>query len=339
MRFDPARLSLIPAFLLLVLLVVVAMCHTAGVATPMPPVEGLPAIEELPIAPLGMLINRFGVAHPTWAHALGALMIILSAMSLGRLTARYKLYGSGTMLAIPLYALSMLGVVICDGWFQALVASTLATLAIKNFCYANRSGFCFDNIFRGGMYLSLLILVEPKALPLLMAYPIAVWQFRRTTRESLVALSGLLLPVATLCYLNWALGGTFTAPATALYRLALAGEWTSTLISASLVEQLFVATLLVLSLFAFSLFHINSYTLSTRSRHTLLYASKLIPFAAATLLMPHINMAHLALLIVPTTLLLPVLFIRTRRPIANTLLAVVVVAAFAALFFSCYNPF
>lgn len=345
MRFDLARLSLIPAFLLLLLLVVVAMCHTAE---PLPPVEPLAAVveeiqpetvvdtattsatnESLQITFLGDRIKGFAARHTTWAHTLGALLIIISAMSLGRLTARHKLYGSNTMLAIPLYALCMVGIIDSGYWFHALVSSALFTFAVKNCCYANRLGFGFDNIFRGAMYLSLLIIIEPNALPIVLMLPVALWQFRRTTRESIVALCGLLIPIAALCYLNWALGGTFSAPAIDLYQRATTGDWLVAPLAMEHNSQIGIGLLLLFSLPAFLLFSLNSYTLSNRSRHTLLFVSKVLPLTALTLLMPAANESLIALIAVPATLLLPVLFIRTRRPIANTLFAFLVAAIIA----------
>ena len=62
------------------------------------------------------------------------------------------------------------------------------------------------------LYLGLLPLVAPAALPLLLLLPLAVQLFRRTLRELTVALAGVLLPLFVLCYINWGVGGDFAAP-------------------------------------------------------------------------------------------------------------------------------
>ena len=332
MRLNFARQPLIPAFLSLVLLLVVALCHTAsGTIAPILRVGVDQAV--LPIPAAGAALEAFRLAHPNWAHTIGGFLILFSAMTIGRMTARFKLYGINTFVAMPLYALCMMGVVRSEWWFSGLVASTLLTLAVKNFCYSFRNGFSFDATFRGGMYLALLLLVEPKSAPLLLALPIALMQFRRATRESLVALGGLLLPPLTLGYLNWALGGSFIAPFVELYHRFMQGEWLTGMLHAPLTEQIFCGVLLLLNLLSIALFLANSYTLSTRSRHTLLYASYLLLLTVATFLLPAGSIARVALLAVPSALLLPVLLIRIRRSITQILYPLLVVAVLASLYF------
>ena len=151
MRLNFARQPLIPAFLSLVLLLVVALCHTAsGTIAPILRVGVDQAL--LPIPAPGAALEAFRLAHPSWAHTIGGFLILFSAMTIGRMTARFKLYGINTFVAMPLYALCMMGVVRSEWWFSGLVASTLLTLAVKNFCYSFRNGFSFDDTFRGGMY-------------------------------------------------------------------------------------------------------------------------------------------------------------------------------------------
>lgn len=331
MRINLARQPLIPAFLSLIILLTLALCHTAS-GSSVPDLRLGFSSAELPIPALGAALEEFRLQHNGWAHLLGGLLILIASMTIGRMTARLKLYGTNTFIAMPLYALCMMGLVRSEWWFSGLVASTMLTLAVKNFCYSFRNGFSFDATFRGGMYLALLILIDPTAAPLLLALPIALVQFRRATRESLVAISGLLLPPLTLAYLNWALGGTFTAPFQLLYRLFMEGDWLTEMLHATLVEQIFCGVLLLLNLFSFALFIANSYALSTRSRHTLLYASYLLLLCVTMVVMPHATIRLLAEWAVPSALLLPVLFIRIRSSITQILYPLLVAAAILSLY-------
>ena len=148
-----------------------------------------------------------------------------------------------------------------------------------------------------------------------------------------MALGGLLLPPLTLGYLNWALGGSFIAPFVELYHRFMQGEWLTGMLHAPLTEQIFCGVLLLLNLLSIALFLANSYTLSTRSRHTLLYASYLLLLTVATFLLPAGSIARVALLAVPSALLLPVLLIRIRRSITQILYPLLVMAALASLYF------
>ena len=64
----------------------------------------------------------------------------------------------------------------------------------RNFARSFCNGYGFDAIFRASLYLGLLPFVSTAALPLLLILPPAVLLFRRTLREAVVAIAGVLLP-------------------------------------------------------------------------------------------------------------------------------------------------
>lgn len=330
MQINLIKQPLIPAFLSLVLLTVVALCHTQEGVAVADARYGFTA-EELPIAQLGALITQFQAAHPTWSRWIAGLLMLFTGVTLGRLGVRYNLYGTGTCITIPLYALTMMGCMGSGEYLLAVVVSSLATLSVKNCCMSYRNGFGFDRIFRGALFLALLILVVPVAVPLLLMLPLAIVYFRRTVREGVVALGGLLLPIALVCYLNWAQGGLFTAPAVVLYRAFMAGDWLQAPLHATPVEQLFVGVLVGCSLIAAALFRINSYSVSTKARHILRFTCRTLLCVLLLFLLPSVSATHLGILAVPTTLLLPVLFVRIHRSIAQPLYVALVLGAIAAL--------
>ena len=334
MRFDLVRQPLIPAFLGLVILLVLALCHTASGGGVSYPTFGISAA-ELPLPAFGGVLEQFAQHHAGWAHTLAGFCLLFSAMSIGRMTARFKLYGISTFIAMPLYMLSMMGVMGCNVWFSAVVTSTFLTLSVKNFCYSFRNGFSFDAVLRGGIYLALVLLLMPKAAPLVLVMPLAMILFRRATRETLVATFGFLLPPFVWAYLNWAVGGSFVAPFKLLYHLFMEGEWLFGVLQFSIITQLFGAILLLLNLLSVILFSLNSYALSTRSRHTLIYTTYLLLCCAALLLVPGVQATMLALLAVPSALMLPVLFIRVRRSLAQILYLLFAAASIAALVMAC----
>ncbi|MBR5465287.1 MAG: hypothetical protein IKU77_05795 [Alistipes sp.] len=334
MRFDLVRQPLVPAFLSLVIFMVLAMTHTASSIILSDTYYNL-APESLPIASLQTYVSNFATTFNGWAHIIGGFLVLFSALTIGRMTARFKLYGINTFIAMPLYALALAGMMQSPYWFVGLVASTLLTLVVKNYCYGFRNGFSFDNMFRAAMYLALLTMLYPKAAPLLLTLPMAVILFRRATRESLVALCGLLLPPLTLCYINWGAGGSFHAPMVLLYQQFIDGSWLSVLTQASLPTMIFIGTLIALNLAAYLLFRVNSYILSTRSRNTLLFASYLMLLCISLMLMPDAESTIIGLFAVPSALLLPVFFLRVRRSLAQILYPIVIAGVLVFLLFGC----
>ena len=317
MRFDVVRQPLIPAFLSLVILTTAGLCHAGGVA-PLPDPRWSVAPEVLPLLLPGSALMQFQAAWPVAAKLLTALLMLYTGLSLGRLTVRCNLYGTGTGLPIPLFGLLLLGTLQGALTLKAAAGVLLLALSVRNFARAYRNEYSFDRLFRGALFLALLLLVEPSAAPLVLLLPAAVVRFRRTGREALVALGGLLLPPLTLAYLNWACGGSLAAPFAALWRSCEAGGPVfSYLLQSSLAERLFLGWTIVILLPAMLLFRANSYSVSMRARHILLFTMRLLLLVLLALPMPGASADTAALLAVPATLLLPIFFIRMREAIAG----------------------
>ena len=221
MKFDIARQPLVPAFLTLAALAVVAMWSAGGPAVSMAVQAGHAAgtvdigrnaAGALAVSSPGELLAQFQAAHPVWARWIAGLLMLFTGMSVGRLTVRYNLYSVGTCLAIPLYGAIACGLAVGGDCLTTFAASALLALATKNFCRSYCNGFGFDAIFRASLYIGLLPLVATAAAPLLILLPLAVMLFRRTLREAVVALSGAILPLFFAGFIHWAAGGRFDGP-------------------------------------------------------------------------------------------------------------------------------
>ena len=112
MKFDIARQPLVPAFLTLAALAVVAMWNAGGpaVSTAVQAGHAAETVDigrnaagALAVSSPGELLAQFQAAHPVWARWIAGLLMLFTGMSIGRLTVRYNLYSVGTCLAIPLY--------------------------------------------------------------------------------------------------------------------------------------------------------------------------------------------------------------------------------------------
>lgn len=334
MRFNVSRQPIVPAFLTLVLLAILAMCNTTtGVVTPHTPWS-----EGVEVGSMWYWLLGFQAAHPAWSHLIGGFLMIFSGMTLGRLSIVYRIYGTRTCIPIPLYGIAVLGVATSGFYLPALVASTLLTLSLKNFCYSQRNGYSFDRLFRGGMFLSLLILVAPVTFPLMVMFILSMALFRNTTREMLVALTGFLLPVFALCYLNWALGGIFYAPLVETYHDAI-HETFWLLMPLKFLDEGYrvlgvtLIVLVALDLIALLFFRRNSYALPAPARRVLYMASHLFCLTVVLYLFPVSDPAWLqALVAVPSALLLGALFIRLRHQVAQLLYPILLIAAIVALY-------
>lgn len=335
MRFDIARQPLVPAFLTLLALALLAagsfgaanaaaagIPHAAFAAAPDGLVTGLPQ----------QALLNLQLHHPLWAGGLGVVLLLAGGLHLGRLSTRYNLYGVSSCLAIPLYGAALCLAGFGDQYLTALTESLLLVLAFKNYCRAFGNGYRFDALFRASLSLGLLPLLRPALLPLVLLLPAAVWIFRRTLREATVACVGLLLPAAAWCYVNWGAGGTLAAPL-----LHIAGAFTDGAPFALLRElttpELLAAGILVLLTLLAALHLLTEfYTTGLKPRFILLFGFITLLLGVLLLCGPGAAPADRTLLALPAALLLPFSFVRISPRIVWPLYLLLVGGAGISLF-------
>ena len=322
MKFDIARQPLVPAFLTLAALAVVAMWNAGGPAVSMAVQAGHAAgtvdigrnaAGALAVSSPGELLAQFQAAHPVWARWIAGLLMLFTGMSVGRLTVRYNLYSVGTCLAIPLYGAIACGLAVGGDCLTTFAASALLALATKNFCRSYCNGFGFDAIFRASLYIGLL--------------PLAVMLFRRTLREVAVAVAGLLLPALTLCYVNWAAGGEFLAQVAEPGSAFIAGTPLSLFLSTPVQNLVLPGAVFLLDLTALLFFLSDIYALGTKPRLIFIFNISALLLTAAALCGPAATPATVALAAVPSAVLLPFMFVRIHRAIALPLYLLLLASA------------
>lgn len=320
MKFDISQQPLVPSFLTLLLLAVLAACSfDLSSADAVAAADGIPAVDGLVLPTLNDLLGRFEAAHPVWSRLLVGFLIIFTGMCTGRMTVRYNLYGHSTCLAIPLYGIIACSLGTLDVALAALVDSALLALAVKNFCRSFRNGYGFDALFRGGLYTGILLLVRHEMLPLVLLLPSAILLFRRTRRETAVALTGFSIPLFVACYLNWGAGGAFLAPIFAFADSFRFGVPFGFLAALDVPTMILTAAVALLDLLALAFLFTNIYVLSSKSRTILLFNTCAFILTLAAAAMPTATATSFALWAVPSAVLLPVFFVRTHLKLARLL--------------------
>lgn len=330
MNITIARLPLIPAFLTLLALALTAVCAgeghaVASIAQASSDTFGSP---NLVGKTLPQLIDTFQLQQPSWSRVIACVLILFAGLTTGRLTVRYNLYAVHSCLSMPLYGIIACGIWPGEEFLLACVASALLTLAMKNFSRACTVGYGFDAIFGASFYLAMTIMVIPAALPLVLLLPTAVLLFRRTLRELIVALAGLLLPPLVLCYVNWGAGGDFMAPLQVIAQLFTQGTLFGFFLQNSLIQFILPGIVVGLNLLALWMFLFDVHTLSNRPRLILIFNICAVFLLATLFCSPAASPAFFALLAVPSAVLLPVLFIRVKSSVALPLYLLLLAGAF-----------
>lgn len=283
--------------------------------------------QTLVVSSPGELLARFQAAFPGWSRWIGGLLILFTGMCAGRLTVRYNLYSVNTCLAIPLFAAIACGLALDGEYLTTFTASALLALVLKNYARSCCNGFGFDAIFRASLYLGLLPLVTPASLPLILLLPLSALLFRRTLREVAVATAGVLLPALTLCYVNWGAGGGFPAPLAAMGQAFLAGEPLALFSAMPMQNLALMGGILLLDAVALLFFLSDIYALGTKARFVFIFNISILVLTAALLCGPAATPGLIALVAVPSAVLLPFLFVRIHRGIALILYLLLLASA------------
>ncbi len=214
MRLDFARLSLLSAITWLVVIVGMAVAYGTPVATP-----GSTEPESLSV--LGAFLQEFQDHFPAWSKVISAVMVILAGFQTGRLTVRYGLYPVTTSLAIPLYGIVACCIAIGQEYLVSFTSAYVLMLSTRQFFAAYRHGYAIGTVFRASFYLGLLPLLYAPAWPLVSLFVLAAICFRRTLREVVVSLCGVVFPVLTACYVTWWRGSGFWEIPVQLWNVSL----------------------------------------------------------------------------------------------------------------------
>jgi len=321
MKFDLTRQTVVPAFLTLAALAATAV-YAPGAEMSVVPAPGPDAL-WMP----GELLLRFQTAFPGWSQAIAALLIIVTGTRTGHIPVRYNLHTAKTCLTLPLFGIIACGLSVGHAGLYAFACALLLILSVRNFCRAYSPNFAFDAIFRGALYLGTLIILCPKTLPLVLLLPLALVQFHRTLRESIVAAAGLLLPPLALCYADWGAGHPFLEPLLVMGRELPRGEFFQLLADMPFSSQLLGGVLLLCLVFALHMIRSEFYAVSVKAQRILIFHLEAFLLTLAVAVSPGAPTAAFALMAIPAAVLLPRFFIYTRPAVAQSLYAVLLAGA------------
>ncbi len=303
MKIDISRQPLLVA--LATLLVVVAVAFVRRCSVPM-----APELIADPFAPLGTPLTAWQMNHPGWAALLAACFAFFCGLRAGHATVRHALFPVVSYLTIPLYGIIACGLFVGAGYLAEFVAALLLALSTRNLFAASRNGYAIGAIFRGAFYLGCVPLFVTAAWPLLLLILPATVCFRRTRREFLIALCGLLLPLAAACYLDWGFGAPFGELPVQLWQILGTDSGYGLFTDATLLSPLHYGLLLFLALCGTFAAAMNFRIISRKARGMITYLILLLISCCALFALPSATPALLGLFALPAAMLLPPLFQR-----------------------------
>lgn len=262
-------------------------------------------------APLGALIDQFAVNNRGIALALMLPMYVSAALRLSRPTARLGLYATGTLAAVALVAITLFGVVLAPGYFRLMCVALLFAEMLGRLVYCFGPNMRAHLLFTSMLSLGLLPLVDISLMPIALLVPLIVIIARRTLRETILCIVGVLLPTFVYCYVCWLLGSSFADVAYQIYS-ALLGSCREALVAYLDIPRLIFLGLLFFLQLASMLYYLTErITLMGSARNVWSLLMLLFLVLLATLLfLPVASPAIIVALAMTISTMIPLFFLR-----------------------------
>ncbi len=328
MKFDISRQTLFPAALILLALAACAIGFG-----PLPTVGAEMAEGSVGVGGAGgpdevltvRLLGAFLTRHTVAGRLLLFVLVVATGLTIGRTGIRYSLYPAKTCIGISLFGFLGCAMALGENMPVAVFAAYCWARTLFHYLGALRNGYAFDRLFRGSMFLGAVPLLQPALTPLVLVLPLVLLLFKRTLREGIVALAGLLLVPLTAGYICWACGLPFLKPLLPIVRamhLGGAMPWRQL----PLYTYPVLGLTLLLMIYTLGCFIGDRHNTDNRKLVLLPLLFYLYLFCAALFVVPFDGSSATvltALAAVVMSLLLPYLFVRLQRGMA--------LAAYAAL--------
>ena len=271
---------------------------------------------------IGARLGAWQQTHPLAAACAACPIWFAAGWIVGLVVRVRELYFVRTTITMPLYGIAACGIFCAHDSLAAAVASLLFASAMRSLADSLRNGYSFSPLFFGSLCTGLLPLIYAPAVTLMLTVPLAVVMFKRSAREAIVALAGLMFGPLAVCYLHWGTGGDFVQPlAQSLDALTAVSGYRffgSLTVSAALTAGCLLAALLAAALFVGA----NIYAMNSRARYITFFNMCAAAVALSTLAMPSSTPSAFGLIAVPTAMTIPSLLVQIRSQAANAIYAV-----------------
>lgn len=160
-------------------------------------------------SPIAETIMRWASQHTTIAALAVAPIFMNTVLSLARSTVRTSLYPQNSMAAISLIALVVMGTTLTPNYPVAMLVALFTAQCLARLLYCFGPNSRYNKLFTAMLAAGILPLLNgAMAIVSLLTLVIVIIQ-RSTMRESIIAVTGTLLPTFTYSYIDWLTGGSF----------------------------------------------------------------------------------------------------------------------------------
>lgn len=257
------------------------------------------------LAPNVVELANSEYAERTISLVVAMILFLLGGIIEGKILPRSGLSKGYCALPIPLYGVLSCGLFVAPNTLTAASASLLLAWALYLLLRSLHNAGEKDSVFFASIMLGATVLLYPPCVVFVAVIPLAIFILALSPRQAILMVAGYLLPLFGASYAMWYRGDDFTALARNIFD-ALAssrmGEISAFPYLAAVIAVAVVALLVWGGVYAaarpdkmFSL---------TRVRRSLHLFVWLFALALSMLLIPSVDLSAIAVIAVPTTILL-----------------------------------
>lgn len=286
--------------------------------------------------PLGEWLLFAEERIPTLSAIIWALALVVAGLNAGRYGIRHSLYPAYTLMGIPVFGVVAAGVMVSGDYLLSTVVMSIMLLATKYIQRCIMRSGSFGDLSLSMLYFGLLPLIYAPTAVFYIALPIITLVARASWRDCIVTVASLALPLFAVCYWNWCAGEAFIAPAKDIYGALLSQSdfhFFSVVNPASII---LLGTLIVMILCAISLIFSDKYSLKVKARVVMRFNALMLLLLIGLCFVPSTTATQFALIAVPASMLVPLIFVRMGVGFTETLYRLMLAATAANVVLMCW---
>lgn len=260
--------------------------------------------------PVGIVLQNIQSGIPSLSAVVWCLCVIVAGLGVGRYAAKYSIYPAYTLMAIPILGVMAVAVMISGDYLVSSAVLILMLYAIKYTHRCVMRSKTFGDLSLAMLFYGVIPLVFAPAAVLYIALPVLVLVLYNSWREWVVAVSSLLFPLLAVSYWDWCAGNEFLASAQLIYSSAMAESEFHFFSVLNPVSIILIGVVLVMVFCSVSLILSDRYSLKVNSRTIMRFDMLLLVACCALCFMPSATATIFAMLALPVSMLVPLMFVR-----------------------------
>ena len=287
--------------------------------------------------PIGILLQNLQTKIPALATIVWAMVVMIAGLSVGRYAAKYSIYPAYTLMAIPVLGTVATAVMVSGDYLVSSVALLLMLNATKYLHRGVMRTKSFSDLSLAMLCFGAIPLVFAPAAIFYAVLPFFVLVIHNSWREWVVSLCSLLFPIAAICYWSWCAGSEFLSPVQQIYDSMLADSEFKLFSTLNPASILLLGVVIMMVLCAVSLIISDRYSLKVNSRAVMRFNALLFVACIAIFLLPSCTATTFALIAVPVSMIVPMIFVRMGVGFTETLYRLMLLAAAINIIAMCWQ--